>query len=302
MEIFLRLATMLGLIGAGIVARRSGILDDARTAHLNAVAFYVTVPALIFISTYDRRPTEIASLELIVGMWLVIGAGVTIAWLIHRRGHTDARRSVAIVSSYHSNFGYIGLPLVSVGLGSVAAGQGSVVLGVGALTQIPLTTLLLVRINGTSVSYRNELRSIVTNPVIVSLLIGMSVAVVTWTPPTTVVTGVDHVASLALPLALLCVGASLDVTVEETDFLVVGSVVGVKVLAFPAIAFVVFTLVGANPITLATAVVMFGAPTAVSSYIYVGELGGDRRLSSTSILATTMVGVVTMSVLLYVLG
>lgn len=302
MEVFLRLLLMLALIGVGITIRQVGILTETRTLRLNAVAFYVAVPALIFMSTYDQRPAELASVELITGIVIVIVTGLFISWVVHRREQVDVRRSVAIVQSYHSNLGYIGLPLVSVGFGTVAAGRGSVILGVGALLQISLTTLLLVRINGTDVSVWGELRSLLRNPVIISLMIGLTVATVAWKPSNTVVTAIDYIALSALPLALLCVGASLDVTIEDTDFTTIGSVIGVKVLALPVIAYLVFTSLGADSITVVTGVVMFGAPTAVSTYIYVGELGGDRRLASTNILTTTIVGLVTVSAIIYLLN
>ena len=302
MDPLTRLVLMLALIGIGVGARRVGLLDHARTARLNAVTFYAALPALVFVSTYDRRPAELVSVELLGGVWLVMAATVVLAWVAHRRERSDARRSVALVQSYHSNFGYIGLPLVTAGLGAAASGQAAVLMGVGALTQIPLTTILLVRINGTSTSVLRTVRRLATNPVIAGVAVGLVVATLAWSPPAAATEGLWWLSRSALPLALLCVGASLTLDVEDGDLPLVGSVVALKVVAMPAMAFLAFTALGASPTLIAAGVVMFGAPTAVSSYIYAGELGGDRRLASTNILATTVVGVLLLSWLLVVLN
>lgn len=47
---------------------------------------------------------------------------------------------------------------------------------------------------------------------------------------------------------------------------------------------------------------MLGAPSAVSSYIYADELGGDAGLASSNVFATTLVGLVTLSVLVVLVG
>lgn len=302
MDILLRLGLMVALVGVGLGARQAGLLTPTRTGRLNAITFYVALPALIFTSTFDRNPAELATVPLLGGLWLTMGVTVLLAWLVHRRQSADARRSVAVVQSYHSNFGYIGLPLVTAGLGGDAAGQAAVLLGLGALTHVPLTTTLLVAINGTTIDPRRTVERLATNPIILTLLVGLGVAAVGWVPPAPATTGLGFLGEAALPLALLCVGASLDADLSEMDWPLAGSVVGIKVLAMPAIAFLAFSALGAPPATVATGVVMFGAPTAVSTYIYAGELGGDTNLASANVLATTLVGVATLSGLLFIFG
>jgi len=302
MDLLFRLLGMLGIIGLGILARRTGILTPPRTALLNAVTFYVALPALIFTATYDQNPADIASLDLLGGVWLTMAATLGLAWLVHQRITVDSRRSVAIVQSFHSNMGYLGLPLVTAGLGSPAAGQAAVILGIGALTHTLVTTTTLVRINGTTTDPRRELGRLAKNPIVLTLAAGAAVATVAWTPPTSAIEGLSVVAQGALPLALLCIGASLKVDVAGGDLPIAGSVIGLKVLAMPAIAFLVFTALGAPPVTIAAAVVMFGTPSAVVTYIYAGELGGDANLASANVLATTIVGVVTLTLLLFLFG
>lgn len=295
MDLLTRLLYMLGLLGVGVAARALGILDNRRTDWLNRFAFYVALPALIFVSTYAEPLGEILSPTLVVGLWIVVLVTASLSWIVHRHRRTPATRGVAVVQSYHSNFGYLGLPLVAATLGSAAAAKASLILGVGALTQVPLTILILLRVTDTDASVWDELRGVVTNPVLVALSIGLLFSWQGATVPAAAATGLGHLSDLALPVALLCVGASLEMTLPERDYGTIGSVVALKVFFMPLLAWATFTALGAPTLTLQAGVLMFGAPTAVSTYIYASELGGNRRIASVNIFVTTVVSIVTLS-------
>jgi len=88
-------------------------------------------------------------------------------------------------------------------------------------------------------------------------------------------TGLGWLSDLALPLALVLVGSALEMRMPDSDWQALGSVVGLKVVLMPVFAWIAFSALGADPLTRNAAIVMFGAPTAVSTFIYASELGGD---------------------------
>ncbi|MEF8976211.1 MAG: AEC family transporter, partial [Halapricum sp.] len=100
MDLLTRLLYMLGLLGVGVAARALGVLDDRRTNWLNRFAFYVALPALIFVSTYAEPLGEILSPTLVVGLWIVVLVTASLSWIVHRRRRTPATRGVAVVQSY----------------------------------------------------------------------------------------------------------------------------------------------------------------------------------------------------------
>jgi predicted permease len=301
MELGVRLLYMLSLLAVGVGARHVGLLAAARRDRLTAVAFYVTLPALIFLSTSDQPLDELLSVELVAGLWLVLFAVVAASWLVHRRTDPRSTRSIAMVQSYHGNFGFLGLPLVAVTLGTAAAGRGSIILGVGALTQVPLTVLLLISMNDAEASVASELRSLATNPVLIALAVGLVASVYSLSLPTVATTTLSWLADLALPLALVLVGSALELRVPDSDWQALGGVVGLKVFLMPIFAWIAFSALGADPLTRNAAVVMFGAPTAVSTFIYANELGGDAEFASVAVFATTLVSVGTLGVALQLL-
>ncbi|MFC7222970.1 AEC family transporter [Halalkalicoccus sp. GCM10025322] len=302
MEVRGRLLALLALLLVGTGLRRSGVLDDARTARLNAVAYYVALPALIFVSTYDRSISDLLSATLLTGLLIVLFTTAALAWVVHRNRPSGPRQSVAVVQSYHSNLGYLGLPLVAATFDADVTAIASVVLGVVSLVQVPMTILVLTNVNDAGTSIRQELGRLVRNPVLASLIAGLVAGSVGVTAPASVATGLDGVGTLALPLALLCVGASLQVDSSVPDLGATGSVVALKVGCMPALAWGIFSVLSVDVATFTAGVVMLGTPTAVSTYVFASELGGDREFASLNVFATTLVSIGTLFVLIALVG
>ncbi|MFC7248568.1 AEC family transporter [Halomicroarcula sp. GCM10025324] len=302
MSVLGQLTYMLALLAVGVGARRVGVLDERWTGRLTAAAFYVALPALIFSSTYDQRLGDLVSPALVAGYWVVIGLTVLLGWVVHSRKETDARRSVAIIQSYHGNLGFLGLPVVAATLGGEATAVASLILGLGTLTHIPITVLTLVRANGAAASVVGELRSVARNPILASLGAGILASVLSLSVPAVVDTALNGLSTLALPLALLSIGATLDTGVELSRLRDASSVVALKVVWMPAVAWLVFSALGVGPTALGASVLMLGAPTAVSTYVYATELGGDAAFASLNVFATTLVSLGTLSALAVLFG
>lgn len=297
-----RFGYMLALLALGALGRSSGVVGPQRRDRLVAFAFYVALPALVFGSTHDRPPGEVFSPVLVAGLWVVVLGMVGLSLLVHRNVDAASTRSVATVQSYHSNMGFLGLPLVAATFGDLAAAKGSVLLGIGALTQVPLTVVLLVALNDLDVSVRGELRTLLANPVILSLLAGLAFAALELPVPTAATRGIDLLSELALPVALVCVGASLDVRRADPGIEGTPTVVALKLLVMPALAWLVFASLGADQSTLRAGVLMLGMPTAVSTFVYATELGGDDAVASRNVLATTVLSAASLFVLVRLLA
>ncbi|GAB3684909.1 AEC family transporter [Salinarchaeum chitinilyticum] len=301
MSLLLSLLAMLVLLAAGIAARRIGILEPTRRERLNAFAYYVALPALILSSTYDQPLSEVLSAQLLVGVVGTLLAVAGIAALLHSREADPATRSVATVQSYHSNLGYLGVPVVATTFGSLATAKAALILGVAALVQIGLTVTILTTMNDADASLHSELGNVFANPAIVSVIVGLAASVVGVTIPGVADTGLDYLGQLALPIALLCVGAALTLEADAIPFGTVSAVVVLKLVAMPVIALGAFVLVGADASTVRAGVVMMAMPSAVSTYVFASELGGDRQLASINVFATTVCSVASLLLVVQVI-
>jgi len=302
MEVLGRLLGLLALLFVGTGLRFSGVLDEVRTQRLNTLAYYVALPALIFVSTYDQAIGELLSAELFVGLLSVLFATAGIAWFLHRRRGQRGRQSVAIIQSYHSNLGYLGLPLVATTFDARVTAIASVVLGVVSLTQVPLTIIVLTAINEADASIGEEVRRLARNPVLATLVVGLSVGSLGLSVPGPLTAGLDVLGALALPIALLCVGASLQIDLPSVDVGASGAVVATKIAVMPALGWAAFSLLEVDAATFTAAIVMLGTPTAVSTYVFANELGGDDEFASLNVFLTTLASVGTLFVLIRAVG
>lgn len=300
MEVLARLVGLLALLLVGTTLRYIGVLDADRTELLNRAAYYVALPALVFVATYDQAIGEVVSWELLVAVLVAYLGTAVVAGVVHRHRSPSARQSVAVIQSYHSNVGYLGLPVVAATFDAEVTAIASVVLGIGSLVQVPLTVILLVSMNGENAegALGRHLRSLASNPVVLALITGMSIGWVEIGVPTTAATALGWAGSLALPLALLCVGATLQVDRAAIDRGATASVVALKVACMPAIAWATLTLLGVNAATLTAGVVMLGTPTAVSTYVFATELGGDATFASLNVFVTTVASVGSLTLLI----
>lgn len=302
MEVVGRLLALLALLLVGTGLRVAGVLDAARTARLNDAAYYVALPALVFVSTYDRDVAALVSPSLLVGLLFVLFATAGVAWLAHRNRPRRPRRSVAVTQSYHSNLGYLGLPLVAATFSDDVTAVASVVLGVVSLAQVPLTVFVLTTVSDADASLAEEVAKLARNPVLLALVAGLVVGSVGLGLPGPATAGLDALGTLALPIALLCVGASLDLDLPDVDAAATGTVVALKVVLMPAIAWATFSLLAVDTATFTAAVVMLGTPTAVSTYVFATELGGDESFASLNVFVTTLASVGTLFVLIRAVG
>jgi predicted permease len=304
MGVLVRLAGLLALLLVGTGLRHVGVLDAARTALLNRAAYYGALPALVFVATYDQAIGEVVSWELVVAVLVAYLGTAVVAGVVHRRRSPSARRSVAVIQSYHSNVGYLGLPVVAAAFGPRVTAVASVVLGIGSLIQVPLTVILLVSMNGETAqgAVGRHLRSLAGNPVLLALVAGLTIGWFTIGVPTPAATALGWAGSLALPLALLCVGATLQVDRAAIDRGATASVVALKVACMPAIAWAALALLGVNAAALTAGVVMLGTPTAVSTYVFATELGGDDGFASLNVFVTTVASVAALTVLIELVG
>ena len=298
MELVARLLGLLVLLLIGTGLRQVGILDTTRTARLNTVAYYFALPALVFTATYDRNVAAILTPALVVGIVGVLLSTAALAWLCNRHRALPDRQSVAMIQSYHSNLGYLGLPLVAATFSGEVTAVASVVLGIASLVQVPITVVVLVSINGADTSPVDQLAELATNPVLLALVAGIVIGSLGLPVAQPVTAILDVLATLALPLALLCVGATLQVDRAGLDWGATGSVVGLKLLVMPALAWAVFSALGVGAAAFTAAVVMLGTPSAVSTYVFASELGGDSQFASLNVFATTVGSLASLFVLI----
>jgi predicted permease len=105
---------------------------------------------------------------------------------------------------------------------------------------------------------------------------------------------------MTLPLALLCVGASIRWYEFRASKLLYLAIAG-KIMILPVLATVLGYMLGLRGVELGVLYIMMGAHTAAAAYPMVRSIGGDHHLTAAIIAGSTVLSVFTSTLGLFIL-
>lgn len=296
---------LLAVIGYG--AKRVGLLSDAFLAGGNKVIFYLAIPATLFNSIYAADLGEVFDPAFIafVAIWTV--ASFAIIWFIThlalRKRHSDV--TAAYVNGAHrGNLAMLGLPLLFSILGD-SSYTAKVAMAAAIIIPIyNIQTIIMLTIHNKSGSQKKpDIRGlasgIIKNPPIIGTVIGLAVAVAGINLPIIAEQTINNLASLTVPLALICLGGTMVFKGFDAKFRFAMSASLIKVALLPIVTIALAWLLGFRGNDLTILMILHGAPTAVGSYVMIVEFGGDTYVAATNVMLTTILSAFTLSILIF---
>ncbi|MDX2081871.1 MAG: AEC family transporter [Terrimicrobiaceae bacterium] len=305
MEILFILAPVLLLVGVGAGMRAVGFLDPGFISALNKLTFRIALPALVFRSAQHAGipPTAI---------WPILGVVLSAtlvtlfaAWVV-ARFVAGGSKPTFIGCSFFGNIAYISIPVLAHAWGPDSVGDRPELLASAAVSMV-----LAVVVNNflaTLVFQPNALHSfgaagkVFLNPLVISGLAGIAAGIAGVHLHPVLESTVRSLGAMGVPLALLCVGGSLDLRPLAGRWGAVSAVCVLKVLFFPAIAWAAGGTAGLSAGDLRIALVFAACPTAVVAYTMASQSHGDEPMAAACIALTTLVSFVSLAVALAVTG
>lgn len=289
----------------GVVFRRLGWVNDAFVQGGSKLVFNVALPSLLFLNIVGARPQSLPGGGIILfalvttAVWFLV-----LSWLAPRLTPHRDERGVFVQGSFRGNMGIVGLAFCLNAFGAEAALLASVYLAIVTLLYNILSVITLSHWSSRKAAGHPvfaAIKDILRNPLIIAILVA-TVIVVTDTPvPEWVLDTGDYFARMTLPLALICVGASL----SWQGFVESGRITTwaalFKLIAIPLTGVLAARSLGYGGIELGVFYLMSAAPTAAASYVMVRAMGGNANLAASVIATTTVLSLVTTSIGLAVL-
>ena len=112
----------------------------------------------------------------------------------------------------------------------------------------------------------------------------------------------DILGRASLPVALLAVGAGLELAAVRSAGPVVAVTSALKIIGLPILTFVLCQVIGVGGTAASVAVLYACLPGSASAYVMARQMGGDTAIMAGSITVTTIAAAVTMPLILIVLG
>lgn len=298
----LLIAPIFLLILIGFALRRGGIPSDEFWVLNDKLVYFVLMPALFFvmIAKTDLSDPDLWSFSatLYAGFFIVVAIATALGVVLRYPGEqaTSILQGASRFNTFISLavaetlYGAPGLQLAVLG--------AAILVPVVNLTVVGLFSVLLPR-PGSPVLL-GAAKSLATNPLILSILAGLAVNALGWAPIPVLHSTLTLLGQAALPIMLLCVGASLSLRGLGADLLPLAIAAGLKLILFPLIVIALALVLGLPPLTAQVALIYGALPTGVAAYTLARQLGGDAPLMAAMITVQTLLAFVLMPFWLFV--
>ncbi|WP_201583972.1 AEC family transporter [Psychrobacter jeotgali] len=293
----------LFLMGLGFFMKKRGEVSQTFIDQASYFVFNYCLPALLFFSVVDSEVDYAKQITL-------IAAGILITFILFIGAELYAKRFVSdpadqgvfVQGIFRSNMAIIGLATVANAYGEKGLSIGAVYMGIVTILFNILAVITLSRVSKSAEDTWTSrtlmvVKKLFTNPLILALLAAFAYKALPLPPITGVIhTTGDLLAAVALPLALICAGASIDLkSMFRLSGLSMQASIGRIVIA-PIVAIVVGLSFGLTGVHMGVLFLMVASPTAAASYVMAKAMGGNDVLAANILAFTTVVGLFSMAI------
>jgi predicted permease len=300
-------APLFALVLVGYLIGRSGRWSPAATDALSRFLFAVPLPALLFRLGADLAALPAVDLRVLVAFFggcLVVFA---IARIVGRFafGLDGVGQSVFALGGIFSNNVFLGIPLAEAALGTAALPSVGLVLVFNSLTLWTLATVSVEWARHGELSlagFGATLRSVLTNPIVASILAGAAVGVAGWRLPAFVDAPLALLAQPAVPLSLLVLGMGLAKYGLRSGWPLACAIATVKLLVQPLVVWLLARGLGLPALETQVVVLLAALPVGINVYLMAREFQSIEGPAAGSLLLSTLLGAATVPIALTLVG
>ena len=285
------------LIVIGWIAQRKGFMPSEFLGPANRLVYQLAIPALIFraISGKDFHTqfSLVAVLDTLAAILIVFVLSWAVGLLLRTEG---SGRGTFMQTSIHGNLGYIGLAVVYYYLGQEGFARAGIIAGFMMILQ-NLFGIIALQINFSHISmignFKKIILSILGNPIIISAILGIIFSVSGTPLPLILDRSIEILSNLALPMALLIIGATLSFEKIRPRMISIFISAILKLLALPAVGYALYLVSDLSPNVYLPGLILLASPTATVSFVMAKEMKGDPDFAVAAISASTLLSAVT---------
>jgi malate permease and related proteins len=285
------------IILLGWSLRSRGFLPGNLIGPLNRMVYYLAIPAMIFREVAGASFGSHFQPVLLAGTLLPVVAVFGLALLAGTLCSMPKRNfGTFLQSSFHGNLGYIGLAVAYYFLGKEGFTRASILAAFLMLLQNFLAVLALQ-------AFASKKRTghrlfffagkIAFNPVILSAMAGIAFSLFRIPIPVPADRVLGIISGMALPLALLVIGASLSFGLIRSHLLPAMGAGVLKLLVLPGLGIALYHWLQLSPAQFLPGLILLASPTATITYVMAGEMDGSIELASAAVSMNTLLSAAT---------
>ncbi|MBQ4089400.1 MAG: AEC family transporter [Clostridia bacterium] len=284
----------------GYVCRQLKMVSAENVSAMNKLVFKIFLPVSLAKSLMTLDPNADISYSVMLYCALgVIATFILAILIVPRCVKGNPQRGAMIQALFRSNYAILGIPLIE---SLFPAGDGGVSAMMVMIT-VPLFNVLAVvtleTYRGGKFNLLKILKGILKNPLIWGCVIGFIIFKCEIKLPELVSSTVSKLASVASPLALFSLGATIDLKKFSGNMKLLIPTVAGRLVIVPGVLLFIAYLIGYRGPEFAALMIAFGSPCAVSSYTMAAQMDSDGELAAQLVMMTTVLSI--LSIFLMVL-
>lgn len=289
-------------ISLGYFLKSLNMFDNNTLDTMNNITFKSFLPMLLFYNIYKTDLQGVFNLKLMIFSATCVIALYLILYLIVPLIEKDNKKRGALLQGlFRSNFVIFGLPITESLFGGEKVGVAALLIAVIVPLFNILSVIALETFRGGKPDFRKISIGIIKNPLIIASCLGILTLLLKIKIPTAIEKTISDVSKIATPLSLILLGASfkfgnIKKYLKQTTIAVVG-----KTILTPCIILPICIMFGYRGVELSTLMIIFAAPTAISSFTMAQQMDSDSDLAGQIVVFTSAFCVVTVFMWIFIL-
>ena len=287
--------SVLLLVVVGHLIKMRAFVPVSFWDSLSKICYWILFPGLLFNLTSTASLSAAFILPFSLTLLIAATSMVVYGFLAGRLIGANGPATSSLVQAGLRHNGFLMLAFVQGAFGVAALEIGAIAIAV----LVPISNIFAVIIifllregNQDAHLGRAIMAELARNPLMGAIILGGIVNFLSIPVPDFISGAANILGSAALPMLLLCVGASIRISALRAHSVALVLAVLAKLLVLPVVMMLVGSTFGLDKDVLLVLAVLAVAPTATSSFTLAQELGGDAPLMAEIITVQTLVAAV----------
>lgn len=281
------------MMGVGAVMRMAKITDRATMKKVDQMIFKVFMPLLMFYNIYTTDFSKQNGAGYILygmaGLFLLFLGAIFIVPKCMERRDSAAAMGQALV---RPNYILFGAAVAESIYGPGNIGEVMLLGAVAVPTFNAMAAVILEMGRNGSAKVSKLLKAIITNPTVIAAIVGVAMNLTGLRMPELVEGVVEDLSGLTTPLSFLSLGVSLNISTMVSNKKTLTAGIVMRLVVIPAVFLTGAIALGICGVPLCAMLVLFAAPTAVSSYPMAVAMDADGELAGQMVAFSTLFALV----------
>ena len=296
-----QVAILFILICAGYLVAKMGVIEAGAKKAFSNLLVYLIIPAMILNSYMTGFNLDILNnlLKEFVYSTILLVVGIVVTLVAFSR-NKEANVPIIKFTCSFSNAAYMGFPLIQALYGSEGLLYASAF--------VTMYNILLWTVGYAIVSRKASLKeiahSIITTPVIMSVVVGLVIFLCRIPIPHIVKQPISYIGSMNTSLSMIVTGiliasSNMGKIIRNKN---IPKILLVRMLIIPALCLGIFKLMGLSGTVANIAIMLESCPCAAITSVFAVQFGYDEDLAAGAVVISTLISIVTLPVVAYLVS